>query len=248
VSDELLDAGEYCRLVERYLCQKNEGHLVRIVGPAFERVSGWARRGVPLKIAYRGIDRCVERHRHRLPRRRPVRIEFCEADVLDVFDEWRRAVGVLEAGGAVPAPPAGDGGEDAADQRSPRRPSLPAQLERVLLRLSAFLATASAPAPVRAMAEHALREIDALRPSARNARGPARQAIIDRLRALDTALLDAGAAATAPETVAALRREATEELGPYRERMSDPAYAAAVEAAVRRLLRGRLGLPTVAAD
>ena len=248
MSDERPEAGEYCRLVERYLCQKNEGHLVRIVGPAFERVSGWARQGVPLKVAYRGIDRCVERHHSRLPRRRPVRIEFCEADVLDVFDEWRRAVGVLEAGSAVPAGRAGGDPGDAGDQRSPRRASLPAQLERVLLRLSAFLATAAAPAPVRTMAEHALREIDTLRPAARGARGPARQAIIDRLRALDMALLDAAAAAATPETVAALRREAAEELGPYRERMSDPAYAAAIESAVRRLLRGRLGLPTVAAD
>ena len=243
-----MDIDEYCREIEAHLCRRNGGHLVRVAGPAFDMVRGWAQRGIPLKVALQGIDRYVDRSSARGMRRRPARVEFCEADVLDVFDEWRRAVGVLEAGGAVPAPPAGDGGEDAADQRSPRRPSLPAQLERVLLRLSAFLATASAPAPVRAMAEHALREIDALRPSARNARGPARQAIIDRLRALDTALLDAGAAATAPETVAALRREATEELGPYRERMSDPAYAAAVEAAVRRLLRGRLGLPTVAAD
>ena len=33
---------EYCREIETYLCQKNDGHLIRVVGPSFEIVSGWA--------------------------------------------------------------------------------------------------------------------------------------------------------------------------------------------------------------
>ena len=60
-------------------------------------VRGWARRGIPLKVALQGIDRCVDRSSASGPRRRPVRIEFCEADVLDAFDAWRRAVGVHRA-------------------------------------------------------------------------------------------------------------------------------------------------------
>src|SRR5919202_6002357 len=106
---------DYCRQIESYLCRKNDGHLIRIVGPAFEQVCGWATRGVPLKVAFHGIDRYFERYYAKGPRRRPVRIEFCEADVLDVFDEWRRAVGV--------ATPAGDG-----DAPSPHA-SLPRHLE-----------------------------------------------------------------------------------------------------------------------
>ena len=81
----------------RYLCQKNRGHLIRVVGPAFELVRGWAATGVPLKVAFRGIDRYCERYDAQAGRRRPVRIEFCEADVLDAFDDWRRAVGVTAA-------------------------------------------------------------------------------------------------------------------------------------------------------
>ena len=51
---------------------------------------------MPLKVACRGIDRYCERaSRRRAGRRRPVRIEFCEADILDAFDDWRRAVGVV---------------------------------------------------------------------------------------------------------------------------------------------------------
>ena len=87
------DLSDYCRQVETYLCRKNEGHLIRIVGPAFEQVCGWAQRGVPLNVAFKGIDRYCERYYSR-PRRRPVRIEFCETDILELFDDWRRAVGV----------------------------------------------------------------------------------------------------------------------------------------------------------
>src|SRR4029453_1677544 len=93
----------YCRELEDYLCRKNEGHLIRIVGPAFERVTDWARQGIPLKVACEGIDRYFERYYRRGPRRRPVRIEFCEADLLDAFDAWRKAVGVARAEDA-PAP------------------------------------------------------------------------------------------------------------------------------------------------
>ena len=38
---------EYCRAIETYLCQKNDGHLIRVVGPSFEIVAGWATTGVP---------------------------------------------------------------------------------------------------------------------------------------------------------------------------------------------------------
>src|SRR5262245_58942634 len=105
---------DYCRTIETYLCRKNDGHLIRIVGPAFELVSGWAEKGVPINVACRGIDRYFERYYAKGPRRRPVRVEFCEADVLAVFDEWRRAVGItaaeieqtdgLAAGGEMPTP------------------------------------------------------------------------------------------------------------------------------------------------
>ena len=67
---------------------------MRVVGPAFDLVQGWAAAGVPLKVALSGIDRCCARLEARGPRRRPVRVEFCEADVLEAFDGWRRAVGV----------------------------------------------------------------------------------------------------------------------------------------------------------
>src|SRR5436190_21932279 len=88
---------DYCRDIETYLCRKNDGHLIRITGPSFDLVSDWAARGVPLKVAFLGVDRYFERYYAKGPRRRPVRIDFCEADVLDAFDEWRRATGLTAA-------------------------------------------------------------------------------------------------------------------------------------------------------
>ena len=38
----LSEPDDYCRQVEAYLCRKNDGHLIRIVGPAFDQVRGWA--------------------------------------------------------------------------------------------------------------------------------------------------------------------------------------------------------------
>ena len=47
----MIDVESYCRDIEAYLCRKNDGHLIRITGPAFEQVQGWAGQGVPLKVA-----------------------------------------------------------------------------------------------------------------------------------------------------------------------------------------------------
>ena len=149
----------YCREIEAYLCRKNEGHLIRIVGPAFEQVCGWAQLGVPLKIAFRGIDQYCERYYAKGPRRRPVRIEFCEPDILDLFDAWRRAVGV--AGTADSAEPA------------PRKPSLAAHVERASSRLLASRGSGSRSAQFSARVDAVVRELDGLadRGEARTGRG-----------------------------------------------------------------------------
>jgi hypothetical protein len=92
-----MSPAEFCREIEAYLCRKNDGHLIRIVGPVFGKVSGWAEQGIPLKVAFRGIDRYFDRQHAKAPHashRRPVQVQFCEADILDAFDDWRRAVGV----------------------------------------------------------------------------------------------------------------------------------------------------------
>jgi hypothetical protein len=224
---------DYCRQVETYLCRKNDGHLIRIVGPAFEQVCGWAARGVPLTVAIRGIDRYFDRYYAKGPRRRPVRIEFCEADVLDVFDEWRRALGITAAAGATHESP----------RQERRYESLPVHLERVVARLTAL--RAGEDRSLDATLDEIVHEIDVARAAARNLRGEARQALIDRLRTLDQRLLEAAHAQCDTETIAALVAEADSDLAPFRGRMAPEAYEQSRRAAVERLLRERRRLPVV---
>lgn len=223
---------DYCREIETYLCRKNDGHLVRVVGPSFELVSGWAAQGVPLKIACSGIDRCFERYYRAGPRRRPLRIDFCEADVLDVFDEWRRALG-------LPATI-----ESPVSSR-PSRVSLPVHLERVVRQLTSARAIGKLDEGFDAVIDRAARELDLARAGARGIRGDARQALIDRLAALDRELLQTARASLDEASQDALGREADEELAGFRASMAAGVFARARDAAIDRLVRERFGLPTI---
>lgn len=225
------DLSEYCRELESYLCRKNGGHLVRITGPVFEQVCGWAERGVPLTVACRGIDRYCERLQAKGGRRRPVRIEFCEGDILDLFDDWRRAVGVVQAQG------------DAESSGPSRKGALTAHLERVVARLVGSRVPRSA--SFEQHVEGLLAEIDRLSGESRHSRGNARAAILDRLAELDRGLVQAAAAELDPESAATARREAEAELAPFGARLAPEVRAQAVEAAFERLVRDSLGLPQI---
>lgn len=225
----------YCREVETYLCQKNEGHLIRIVGPAFERVCDWAARGVPLKIAFRGIDRYCERHYAKGGRRRPVRIEFCEADILDAFDDWRRAVGV--AGASEP--------DERTAEPGGRKGGLAAHIERALGRLGSIDTAREYSAEFRGLIDAAVRQLETYTADARGARGENRARIVSALAALDRELMTAGAKEIDAARARELQREAEAELAPFGARMAPDARETALEAAFRRLVREALGLPTL---
>jgi hypothetical protein len=167
-------AAAYCRDIEAYLCKKNDGHLIRIVGPAFEMVSRWESQGIPVNVACAGIDRSFERYYRKGPRRRPVRIEFCEADVLDAFDGWRRAVGISGARTAGDTP-AAETDTDPDAVKAGRRVSLAGHLERTIARLTAARSGASSAERDRPI-ETTVRALDAMMAAARTARGPSRRA------------------------------------------------------------------------
>ena len=238
-----VDPEAYCRDIETYLCQKNKGHLIRVVGPSFGLVSGWAAQGVPIKVAFAGIDRSFERYYRKGPRRRPIKIDFCEADVLDAFDEWRRAIGLTAA--------TANAGADHADQdvgpdRERRTTSLPVHLERVVLRLTSARVAGTIGASFDDVIDRVARELDAARAGVRGVRGEARQALIARLSGLDLELLQTARASLDDPSRAALMAEADDELAGFRNRMAPEAFARARDAAFGRLLRQRCGLPTVA--
>lgn len=235
-----VDAGAYAKQVEDYLARRNRGHLIRIVGPAFDLVMGWQERGVPLNVVCRGIDRYCERVEAKGSRsRRPAQIQFCEADVLDVFDEWRRATGVSmwDKASALAEDATGH-----ADGRS----SLPAHLERVVARLTAL--RSSGGLGLGDALDAVVREIDASRGTAKTLRGEARARLLERLRELDGVLLTAVRERMEPAALRALHVEAEAELAPFRERMPRDAYEQSRRAASDRLLRERTKLPAIALD
>ena len=230
-----IDAGRYCREIEAYLCRKNDGHLIRIVGPAFDLVVGWAAQGIPLRVACEGIDRFFERYYRKGPRRRPVHIAFCEGDVLDAFDAWRRATGV---------PAGASNGEAAAPAR--RRASLAAHLERTAAALTARRAGAAT--ELDDALERAVRALDRLRAAGRAPRGDARDRILEQLRELDSRFVQEVRSVLPRAEEQALALEAEASLAPFRQRMSDAEWTRARAAAVDRAIRAALKLPVIAME
>jgi hypothetical protein len=237
----VIDVESYARNLEAYLCKKNDGHLIRITGPAFEQVQGWASQGVPLKVAEAGIDRYFERYYRKGPRRRPVRIEFCEADVLDAFDDWRRAVGVIQI---VSDSAGGPEIEDPPPAARPRR-SLASQIESALARLTVLRGSDHAAAGLGAALDRAVRGLDALRPEAARARGDARDELIRKVTVIEEEVAAAAVAALDPAERQALEREADAELEPFRARMPEDAFRQSRRQAVQRLVRQHFGLPSL---
>lgn len=226
----------YCREVESYLCRRNGGHLIRIVGPSFEMVRGWAESGVPISLVERAIDICSERRESRREAARPLRIEFCEAEVRDQFQRWRRAVGPYVG---IP--------EDAetADEAAPGR--LASQLTRASEKLARAAARLERSDTFRTALDAIAGELSAIQLESKGSRDERREAFVARLRALDAEMLaaardEAKRSGLAPE----LAEAAASELAAWRERMSREAWSGAVQAAADRLLRSRLDLPDLA--
>jgi hypothetical protein len=248
-----MDIDAYCREIEAHLCRRNGGHLVRIAGPAFDLVRGWAQRGIPLKVALQGIDRYVDRSSASGRRRRPAHVEFCEADVLDAFDAWRRAVGIHRAEAAMLSGGEGHGGEgpgeaDGEQASRPRhRESLSTHLDRVIVRLTS-LRTGEVPAAWDAVLEEIVRTLDALHPAARRARGEARDHLLAELEALDARLLERARTVMGADLLAEAAREAAVELEPFAARLPPESYEAARRRCEDRALRERLRLPTIFLD
>ena len=232
-----------------------------MTGPSFDLVAGWAAQGVPLKVAFKGIDRYFERYYAKGPRRRPVKIDFCEADVLDVFDQWRRATGVTAVRDGLKSVPYRSSGVDsiaeesvaeesvgdglqAVPERAAKR-SLRAHLERVVTRMTSARASGATGEPFDPLIDRVSRELETARSDPRGLRGEARRAAIERLTALDGELLEQARGMLDEGARAAMVREADEELSPFRAGMPPDAFTRARHAAVDRLVRERFNLPTI---
>lgn len=234
------DVGDYCRRVESHLTKVNGGHLVRVVGPGFELVRRWAEDGVPLNIVLRGVERKAERHRHGSSTR-PLRIEFCEEDVRQVYEEWRRAIGLPAGSRAAPGDSAGDD-----DGAKGRQPSLSKHFERVLGRLNRAAERPDWPGEFRDGLESCRQRVAALRESSRGARGAARADVARQLAELDGELVTLARRFAPADLQRAIQREAEADLSAFRGRLDGEAWQRSVDVTAARLLRDRLGLPAVA--
>jgi hypothetical protein len=240
---------DYCRQIEAHLTRVNGGHLVRIVGPAFVLVREWETAGIPLSIVERAIDQKAERHRQGVAggSGRPLRIEFCEGDVRELFETWKRAVGI-----SAPVHPATDAAAQistgAAEQPSSRRPSLSRHLERVSERLSRLLGRQDLPEPFLDRVNQIISAVAAARERARTARGAVRDEIVTTLRPLDAELVVAARLAVGDAVLAQLRQQAASELSAFKARLDPHAWQQALGATTDRLIRERLALPTIDLD
>ena len=227
-----MDLGSYCREVESYLCGKNSGHLVRIVGPGFELVCDWAERQIPLRIVFHAIDRTFERHYGKGRSRRPIRIEFCEADVMELFDEWHRALGP----GAV----------SPTSSRSRVRQSLvESHIERTIDRLTTWRDTGGQFPAMMDVITRSINDLNLVRDRIRITQDAARQEVVDRLRQIEIELTAMLHKVVDSGTFESIQSEMAIELESFRERMPPEAFASATRVGIDRLLYDHFKLPKI---
>jgi hypothetical protein len=239
-----IDLGDYCRRVEDHLTRANSGHLVRIVGPGFELVRQWAAAGVPLSVVYRGIDLKAERHREGASKR-PLRIEFCAGDVQAIFDQWRRAVGVMTFTGVSADDAQLDETAEEPAEASPKRRSLSRHIDRAIDRLSRAAARLDMPDGLRVECTRMLEALATLRESTARLRGAARDEAASALGVLDADLSRAARQYAPPDWMEQLRAEAAADLAPFRSRLAADAWDRSMNVTIDRLLRDRFGLPAL---
>ena len=246
-----MSTGEYCRAVESLLCRQNDGHLIRVVGPAFEMVCDWERTGIPLGIIERAIEKRHLRYTADGARSRPLRIEFCEGDVLELFDQWRRAVGAPQAAeqraGIMSA--ASESKSDNGNGSS--RTTLPAHLDNVIQRLQ-FWSEGHPPdcndSELFQLVSKVVEFVRNCRKSANGLRGNARQEVIVKLKQYDEELLVSIRASADEILMQRLESEARASLEPFRSRMASEPFENAVTIATNRLLVNHFKISSVSFD
>ncbi len=235
--------------MEAHLTRVNGGHLVRIVGPGFALVRAWEAAGIPLSVVQRAIDQKADRHRQGAAGRsgRPLRIEFCDDDVRALFEEWKRAVGVMADPVAHPEHP-DTLTPGTLEPSSLPRPSLSKHLERVSDRLSHLLGRHDLPESFLDQVNQAISAVAEARDRARHARGAARDAIVTAIRPLDAQLMAAARLVLSPAQLAELQHQAEGELVAFKGRLAGEAWQQALGATMDRLLRERFNLPVIDPD
>ena len=236
----MADVVDYCRQVEAHLTRINGGHLVRVVGPGFALVKQWADEGVPLAVVFRGIEHKAERHAAGASKR-PLRIEFCEADVRALYDDWRRAIGVTTS----PVMEAGEDASTAAKPASAKRRSVPKSIDRAIERLGRLAGRLELPGEFRDVMSRLIEQLSSLRDELAHTRGAARDLLLERLAPLERELLDHSRQVIPPDVLREITARAEQDLAPYRDRLAPEAWSRAVSVTVDRGVGEHLELPSL---
>ena len=235
------DVADYCRQVEAHLTRVNGGHLVRVVGPGFALVKQWADEGVPLSVVCRGIEQKAGRHTQGASRR-PLRIEFCEADVRELFEAWRRATGISTADPAGADGPVSGSADPAALSR---RPSPSKAIDRAIERLGRLAGRLDLPDGFREAVSHAIEQLSSVREGLARSRGAARDPWLAQVAPIDQDLMAQARRVVDAALLRDLTEQAEREMAPYRDRLAPEAWQRAVTVTVDRGVRIHLGLPAL---
>lgn len=233
----MVDISDYCRQVEAHLTRVNGGHLVRVVGPGFALVRQWAEDGVPLSAVFKGIEQKAERHKAGAARR-PLRIEFCEADVREVHEAWKRAIGVFPTSADEPA-------ETERPETGSRRRPVSRILDRALERLGRLAGRLELPDDFREAASQAIEQLAGLREALAGTRGAAREPLLNQLPEIDRHLVARAQAALPRDVLDAMVERAEAELAGYKGRLTPDAWTKAVAVTVEREVRMHFDLPNL---
>jgi hypothetical protein len=247
------ELADYCRQVEAHLTRVNGGHMVRVVGAGFALVKQWADEGIPLSVVFKGIEQKAQRHQLGASRR-PLRIEFCEPDVRELFDAWRRAVGVTEPAGDrdahdggrdfSPGDVAGPEGPASLETPAKRRPASKA-IDKAIDRLGRLAGRLELPDEFREAVSHAIERLSAVREGLAHSRGAAREPWLEQLGSIDQGLLTHARGLVDAAVMRGLIEQAETDMAPYRERLAPEAWDRAVTLTVDRGVRAHLGLPSL---
>jgi len=235
------DVADYCRQVEAHLTRTNGGHMVRVVGAGFALVKQWADDGVPLSVVFRAIEQKAERHKAGTSKR-PLRIEFCEADVRELHAAWRRAVGLTGGAELAPSEPVVEASAAAAE---PKRRSVSKVIERAIERLGRLAGRLELPGEFRDAVSRAIEQLSVLREELSRTRGAAREPLLERLAPIEHDLLAQARHAVASDRLRDFTSQAEQELAPYRDRLPPEQWARAVSVTVDRSIRDHLALPVL---
>lgn len=243
------DVADYCRQVEAHLTRINGGHLVRVVGPGFALVKQWADEGVPLSVVFKGIEQKADRHKAGASMR-PLRIEFCESDVREVFEAWRRATGI-----SIATPPDGDldGGRSFSSGNAgpvsggdePRRRSPSKSIDKAIERLGRVAGRLELSDEFRDAVSQAIERLATVREGLAHSRGPARDPWLAQVEPIDRDLMTQARRVVDAQVLRGLTEQAEREMATYRDRLAPEAWQRAVTVTVERGVRAHLGLPTL---